>query len=218
MDKRDILDGIAFYREAPAELQAGILSVARYVRLTPGDVLFREGETPSQVAALGTGSVRVFRVGSTGREVTLYHVRGRQASLVGMLSVLLGRPTIATAQAEVATEAVLFPAAALREWVDSNEAVRRFVFETVTQALVDVTSLLEDVVFRSMDSRLAALLLAHVDADGVIAMRHEDIAAELGTAREVVSRLLEAFERVGAVRRSRARIEIRDDALLRQLR
>lgn len=218
MDKQDILDGIAFYREAPAELQAGIASVARHVRLTPGDVLFREGETPGQVAALGAGSVRVFRVGSTGREVTLYHVRGRQASLVGMLSILLGRPTIATAQAEVATEAVVFPAAAVREWVDSNEAVRRFVFETVTQALVDVTSLLEDVVFRSMDSRLAALLLAHVDADGVIAMRHEDIAAELGTAREVVSRLLEGFERMGAVRRSRARIEIRDDALLRQLR
>lgn len=218
MDKQDILDGIAFYREAPAELQAGIASVARHVRLTPGDVLFREGETPGQVAALGAGSVRVFRVGSTGREVTLYHVRGRQASLVGMLSILLGRPTIATAQAEVATEAVVFPAAAMREWVDSNEAVRRFVFETVTQALVDVTSLLEDVVFRSMDSRLAALLIAHVDADGVIAMRHEDIAAELGTAREVVSRLLEGFERMGAVRRSRARIEIRDDALLRQLR
>jgi CRP/FNR family transcriptional regulator len=218
MDKQDILDGIAFYREAPAELQAGIASAARHVRMAPGDVLFREGETPSQVAALGAGSVRVFRVGATGREVTLYHVRGRQASLVGMLSVLLGRPTIATAQAEVATEAVLFPAASLREWVDSDEAVRRFVFETVTQALVDVTSLLEDVVFRSMDSRLAALLLAHVDADGVIAMRHEDIAAELGTAREVVSRLLETFEKRGAVRRSRARIEIRDDALLRQLR
>lgn len=218
MDKQDILEGIAFYREAPPELQAAIASVARHVRLAPGDVLFREGEAPSQVAALGAGSVRVFRVGSSGREVTLYHVRARQASLVGMLSVLLGRPTIATAQAEVATEAVLFPAAALREWVDTNEAVRRFVFETVTQALVDVTALLEDVVVRSMDSRLAALLLAHVDADGVIAMRHEDIAAELGTAREVVSRLLETFERMGAVRRSRARIEIRDDALLRQLR
>jgi CRP/FNR family transcriptional regulator len=181
-------------------------------------VLFREGEAPSQVAALGAGSVRVFRVGSTGREVTLYHVRGRQASLVGMLSVLLGRPTIATAQAEVATEAVLFPAAAVRQWVDASEAVRRFVLETMTQTLVDITSLLEDVVFRSMDSRLAALLLEHVDADGVIAMRHEDIAAELGTAREVVSRLLEAFEGRGAVRRSRARIEIRDDALLRRLR
>jgi CRP/FNR family transcriptional regulator len=218
MDKHDILDGIAFYRAAPPELQAAMASAARHVRLAPGDVLFREGDAPSQVAALGAGSLRVFRVGSSGREVTLYHVRGRQASLVGMLSVLLGRPTIATAQAEVATEAVLFPAAALREWVDTNAAVRRFVFETVTQALVNVTSLLEDVEFRPLDSRLAALLLAHVDAEGVIAMRHEDIAAELGTAREVVSRLLEAFERMGAVHRSRARIEIRDEALLRQLR
>jgi CRP/FNR family transcriptional regulator len=68
-----------------------------------------------------------------------------------------------------------------------------------------------------MESRLAVLLLEHADMAGVISMRHEDIAAEMGTVREVVSRGLETFERRGVVRRSRGRIEIRNDALLRQL-
>jgi CRP/FNR family transcriptional regulator len=68
-----------------------------------------------------------------------------------------------------------------------------------------------------MDSRLAALLLQHFDTADVISMRHEDIASELGTAREVVSRLLENYERRGAIHLSRGRVEMRDEAALRQL-
>jgi CRP/FNR family transcriptional regulator, anaerobic regulatory protein len=217
LDKQDILERVAFYRDAPAELRSSILAAARYVKLAPGDWLFREGEPSSHFAAVGSGSIRVFRIGATGREVTLYHVRDQQASLVSMLSVLLGRPTIATAQAEVATEAVVLPAAALRQWVSTSAAMREFIFETMTRALVDVTKLLEDVAFRTMESRLAAVLLLHLDTEGVISMRHEDIAAELGTAREVVSRLLENYERRGAINLSRGRIGMRDEAVLRQL-
>lgn len=201
MDKQSVLELIDFYREAPAELQQRIAAAARYVQLAPGEWLFREGDESSQFAAIGTGSIRVFRIGATGREITLYHVRDHEASLVSMLSVLLARPAIATAQAEIATEAVIVPANALREWVSTSEPMRRFIFETMSRALVDVTTLLEDVAFRTMESRLAALLLQHFDAARVISMRHEDIAAELGTVREVVSRLLENFERTGAIDR-----------------
>lgn len=217
VDKQEILERVAFYRDAPAEVRSSILAAARYLKLAPGDWLFREGEPSSEFAAVGSGSIRVSRIGASGREITLYHVRDQQASLVSMLSVLLGRPSIATAQAEVATEVVLLPAAALREWVGTSDVVRRFIFETMARTLVEVASLLVDVAFRSMESRLALLLLQHVDTRGVISMRHEDIAAELGTAREVVSRLLEAYERRGAIGLSRGRIEIHDDAVLRGL-
>lgn len=217
MNKQDILERVAFYRDAPPELRSSMLGAARYRNLAPGETLFTEGEPASHVAALGTGSVRVFRIGATGRQITLYHVRAQESSLVGMLAVLLGRPVIATAQAEVATETVLVPAAALREWVGANEAMRRFIFETMTRALVDVTSLLEDVAFRSVESRLAVLLVDHADDEQLIRMRHEDIAAELGTAREVVSRTLESFERQGVIGLSRGRIVVRDGVALRAL-
>lgn len=217
MNKQDILERVAFYREAPAELQSSMLAAARYVKLAPGDLLFREGEPSSHFAAVGTGSLRVFGIGATGREITVYHVRAQQASLVNMLSVLLGRPSIATVQAEVATEAVIIPAGELRAWVGTSDPVLRFIFETMSRALVDVTGLLEDVAFRTMESRLALLLLQHSDLDGAISMRHEDIAAELGTAREVVSRLLKTYERKGAINLSRGHVEIRDQAVLRRL-
>lgn len=217
MDKQDILERLDFYREAPVEVQSTISTAARYLRLAPGDFLFREGDASREFAAVGVGSIRVFRIGATGREITLYHVRSQQSSLVSMLAVLLGRPVIATGQAEVATEAVVLPASALREWVITSDPMRRYIFETVTRALVDVTTLLEDVAFRTMESRVAALLLQHFATADVISMRHEDIAAELGTAREVVSRVLETYERRGAINLSRGHVEMRDEALLRQL-
>ena len=217
MSKQDILERLDFYRDAPAELRATISAAARYVRLAPGDFLFREGDAPREFAAVGAGSIRVFRIGATGREITLYHARSQQSSLVSMLAALLGRPVLATGQAEVATEAVVLPATTLRELVITSDPMRRYIFETVTRALVDVTTLLEDVAFRTMESRLAALLLQHFATADVISMRHEDIAAELGTAREVVSRLLENYERRGAINLSRGRVEMRDEAVLRQL-
>jgi CRP/FNR family transcriptional regulator len=217
MNKQDVLERLDFYRGAPAELQSTVLAAARYVRLAPGEFLFREGDASSEFAAVGAGSIRVFRIGATGREITLYHVRSQESSLVSMLAVLLGRPVIATGQAEVATEAVVLPASALRELVVASDSMRRYIFETVTRGLVEVTTLLEDVAFRTMDSRLAALLLQHFDTADVISMRHEDIASELGTAREVVSRLLENYERRGAIHLSRGRVEMRDEAALRQL-
>jgi CRP/FNR family transcriptional regulator len=217
LDKQGILERLDFYREAPPELQSAISTAARYVALAPGDFLFREGDASREFAAVGVGSIRVFRIGATGREITLYHVRSRQSSLVSMLAVLLARPVIATGQAEVATEAVVLPAIALRELVITSDPMRRYIFETVTRGLVEVTTLLEDVAFRTMESRLAALLLEHFATADVISLRHEDIAAELGTAREVVSRLLENYERRGAINLSRGHVEMRDEAVLRKL-
>jgi CRP/FNR family transcriptional regulator len=212
-----ILARLSFYRDAPPDLRARMFAAARYLRVSPGDQLVREGEPAGRFTVVGSGSIRVFRTGATGRQITLYHVRGEESSLVGMLSALLGTPAIATAQAEVETDVVVVPAAAVREWVSTSELVRRFIFETMTRALVDVTTLLEDVAFRTIESRLAVVLVQHTDSNGQIHMRHEDIAAELGTAREVVSRLLEGFERRGAIVLSRGRIDVRDRAALNGL-
>jgi CRP/FNR family transcriptional regulator, anaerobic regulatory protein len=217
LDKLEILERFGFYRHAPSDLRSKMLGAARYLNLEPGEWLFREGERARQFAAVGAGSVRVFRIGATGRQITLYHVRAQESSLVGMLSVLLDRPVVATAQAEVASEVVVVPAADLRDWVSTSEAMRSFIFETMTRALVDVTSLLEDVAFSTMESRLVDLLLTHADELRMVQMRHDDIAAELGTAREVVSRLLEGFERRGAIVLSRGRIGIHDEVALRAL-
>jgi CRP/FNR family transcriptional regulator len=162
----------------------------------------------------------VFKVGETGREITLYHVQEGQTCLINMLCVFLGKPAMATAAVETPVEAVIIPAAAFRDWVRTRDSIRHFIFETMAERMVAVMTLVEEVAFRRMDTRLAAALLNRFDQAqpaNFIATTHEEIAAELGTAREVVSRLLKELERQGAVHLARGRVELHDAALLRRL-
>jgi CRP/FNR family transcriptional regulator len=216
MDKLDTLNRFAFYRQAPAAFQTRIAAAAEPLSVAAGADLFRQGEECSELAFVGRGSVRVFKTSETGREITLYHVEDGQSCLVNMLCVLVGRPALATARSEVPTEAVVIPGAAMREWVKTSDLVRDYVIETMAERLIDYMTLFEEVAFGKMDARLAAFLLHRFDSGPFIAATHEEIAAELGTAREVVSRLLRELVRTGAIEVGRGRLELRDEAVLRE--
>lgn len=217
MRVQSTLERFDFYRKAPVAFQNEAAAAAKPVQLPSAGVFYREGDAAEQFALVGTGDVRVLKISETGREITLYHVRDGQICLVNMLCVLLGRPAMATAIAEETTEAVIVPAATFRTWVNREEAVRRFIFETMALRMLDVMTLVEEVAFRRMDDRVAALLLERFASSGAatLATSHEEIAAELGTAREVVSRVLKNFERLGAIGLGRREIELRDAAALR---
>jgi CRP/FNR family transcriptional regulator len=191
------------------------------VRLAAGTFFFREGQACCSFALIQRGEIRVFKTGRTGREITLYHVEKGQPCLVNMLSVFLGQPAMASAVVETAAEALTVPAAAFRRWVHESDAARQFVFETMAARLLDVTMLVEEVAFERMDRRLAQLLLRKLTQREpplrVLPTTHEELAAELGTAREVVSRVLKEFERHGAISLSRRHVELRDARVLQQL-
>lgn len=215
-DKLDTLNGFAFYRRAPTTMQATIAAAAEPRTVAPGSVLFHEGDECRELALVGSGNLRVFKTADLGREITLYHVEAGQACLVNMLSVVVGKPAVATARSEVATDVVVIPGAAIREWVETCDAMRIYAIETMAERLVDVLTLIEEVAFAKMDARLAALLLHRFAARPFLAATHEEIAAELGTAREVVSRLLKEFARTGAIEVGRGRIALRDVSVLRE--
>lgn len=215
MDKLDTLERFNFYRQATAAFQARIYAAAHPVRLAAGASIFRQGDECTGLAFVGRGSVRVFKTAETGREITLYHVEDGQSCLVNMLSVLASRPALATATTEVPTAGVVIPGSVMREWVKKNDLVRDYVVETMAERLIDYMTLFEEVAFGKMDARLVAFLLHRFDSGPFIAATHEEIAAELGTAREVVSRLLREHVRAGAIESSRGHLELRDRAALR---
>jgi len=95
--------------------------------------------------------------------------------------------------------------------------VRSYVFETMAQRLTEVMTLAEEIAFGKMDRRVAGLLVQRFSRDRAFAATHEELAVELGTAREVVSRLLKDFERMGAIAMARGRLELRNASLLRDL-
>jgi CRP/FNR family transcriptional regulator len=218
---RGMLAKVPFFTEAPRELQAALLAAASVVRLEAGAYFLREGDSCANFAIVVSGRMRVFKLGETGHEITLYHVGAGEACPLNVSCILSDRPVPAMAQVEEAVDAVVIPAGTFRRLMAEYESLRTFVFQMFSSRLTEVMSLVEEVAFRRMDQRLARHLeqwfLADGGRQGTIEVTHAQIAADLGTAREVVSRLLKVFERIGAISLSRGRILLRDRALLREL-
>jgi CRP/FNR family transcriptional regulator, anaerobic regulatory protein len=206
----DILEQFGFYRNASERLRAIYADSAEGVGLPEGAMFYRDGGEMPGVALVGTGSIRVFKTGASGREITLYHVRAGETCLVNMMCVFLRHPAIASAQVETPTQAVILRPQAFRDGVREDDALRAFIFESMAFRMVDVMTLIEEVAFRRVDARLEELLLARFARQRTIDTTHEWIAAELGTAREVVSRLLKELERRGAIELGRGHIALRD--------
>jgi len=221
MNKRSILEKFAFFKEVSSSLQSEISAAALERKFAPATVLYREGDRCEHVALVGWGSVRVFKTDSSGNEITLYHVQDGQPCLVNMLSLFLGRPAMANAVVEVSTDAVMIPAAQFRGWSESEARVRSFVFEVMGQRLIDVMMLVEELAFHKTDHRLARLILERFLNHGrplrVLETTHDELARELGTAREVVSRLLKELERRGAIAVGRGHIELLNERILQRM-
>ncbi|HLQ65727.1 MAG TPA: Crp/Fnr family transcriptional regulator [Candidatus Limnocylindrales bacterium] len=219
--KREVLARIPFFSEAPMDLKGALAEAASVVHLAAGEYFLREGDSCAHFAILVSGKIRVFKLGESGHEITLYHVGAGEVCPLNVSCILSDRPVPAMAQVEDDVEAVVFPAATFRRWIAEHESLRSFVFRMFANRLTEVMSLVEEVAFRRMDQRLARrlteLFLLEEGPERSVEITHADIAADLGTAREVVSRLLKEFERVGAIGLSRGRIVLRDAATLREL-
>jgi CRP/FNR family transcriptional regulator len=164
------------------------------------------------------GSLRVYTAGMEGREITLYNVDPGESCLINVLCLISGKNSPAYAVADEPLTAVAFPRSNFLHWLAEREDVRHFVFGVMAGRVTDMMALVEEVAFQRLDCRLAAYLLQRGGAGDTLALTHEAVALDLGTAREVVSRLLKAFERQGAVRLSRGAITLLDLKVLLELK
>jgi CRP/FNR family transcriptional regulator, anaerobic regulatory protein len=212
-----ILHALPFLQSADPQLVAEFQKAARLVRIPAGRDVFQEGDAAETIALLLSGTVRVYKIGETGREITLYRF-GTGESCILTANAILNRktfPAIATVEAEA--EAVLIPAADFREWTDRHAVWRGFVFELLSQRLANVMAVVDEVAFRRMDSRVAAFLLQHGRIQNPLHITHQEIAAEVGSSREVISRILESFAARGMVRPTRNELHIIDFDGLREV-
>ncbi|WGZ95753.1 MAG: Crp/Fnr family transcriptional regulator [Candidatus Thiothrix putei] len=187
-----------------------------FASIPAGQHVCREGDICPQLAIVLSGSVRVYKVGENGREITLYRI-GRNDSCILTASCILSQTRFpALAVVEQAVQVAVIPAVRLREWVAQHEVWRGYVFGLMSQRLADVITTLNEVVFRRVDVRLAEYLLK-LDAQQVqLAVTHQELASELGTAREVVSRILKDFERENLLALSRGTLTVQDRAGLQR--
>jgi CRP/FNR family transcriptional regulator len=116
----------------------------------------------------------------------------------------------AVATVEKEAEAVMIPAATFRDWVVRYDLWREFVFDLLSQRLSTMMEIVDEIAFRRMDARIASLLLTRAKSQNPMRITHQEIAAELGSSREVVSRLLEDFSERSLIRSTRGEIEVLD--------
>lgn len=179
-----------------------------------GHDVFLEGDRVEAIALLISGVVRVYKIGETGREITLYRF-GNGSSCILTANAILSQKTFpAIATVEQDAEAIMIPAEVFRDWVRRYDLWREFVFELLSQRLSTVMAIVDEVAFQRMDKRVASLLLKRAKLQNPVRITHQEIAAELGSSREVISRLLEDFVSDGSIRSGRGTVEVLDFEIL----
>lgn len=199
-------------RDASAALQARLDLEAAYIEAPAGTVLF-ESSTPCQAfPMLLSGAVRVAKAGANGRELLLYRISPGESCIITS-SCLLGNAAYpARGVAESGLTAVVVPRALFSQLIEQHPPFRAYIFSLFGARLANLMQLVEEVAFRKLDQRLAALLLAK---GATVHATHQGLADELGSVREIISRLLKSFQDQGLVALRREQIQILDSPALR---
>ena len=203
-----------------ARLDAGVkdMLVKRSVVVTvPKDtVIFGPGKAPENLLLMLEGTVRVQQLAENGREIVLYRVHAGESCVLTTACLLAYEDYSAEGIAETAVTAVAIPRAVFDDLVANSAEFRNFVFSAYSRRITDLFLVIEEIAFRRMDIRLAQKLL-DLAKDGVVEATHQQMAAELGTAREVVSRQLSEVQRREWVAQSRGEIRILNRKALTEL-
>jgi len=163
------------------------------------------------------GTVRVQQVSDTGREIVLYRVSAGESCALTTACLMGYEEYQAEGIAESDVEAVAVPRRTFDDLIAGSAEFRRFVFTAFSVRITNLFRVSEDVAFSRVDVRLAQRLLELGGEKGRIDLTHQQLAAELGTAREVISRQLNEFQRRGWIAISRGAVDVARPEALRQL-
>lgn len=185
-------------------------------RLPKGAILFGPGDSAKGFPVVLSGRIEVHLTGPSGREILLYAVDPGQSCIQTTLGLMGDEPYAAEAITATEAELVLIPRPLFMALIDQDALFRGHIMVTLARRMQDVTRLLERVAFGRVESRLAEALLDLARGDIVLATQAE-LAARIGSAREVISRRIDAFAREGWIETDRGEVRILQPEALRRL-
>lgn len=194
----------------PATDRAILTENAQRVTLPPGTTVFAPGHAAESFLLVLDGTVRVQQTSVSGREIVLYRVSGGETCIMTTACLLSDEMYSAEGVTESEVHAIALPKGAFEEALARSAGFRRVVFAEYSHRISDVMHVVEEVAFERIDKRLAQRLLALAPANDTLTATHQELATELGTAREVVGRQLKELQRRGYVTLTRGSIAITD--------
>lgn len=184
-------------------------------RVIPADtVIFKQGDSCQNYFLVLDGSVKVLSRAENGREIILYRVQRGQSCTLTVACLFANDKYPAEGITETEVRALLIPLAIFNRGLQDSPDFRKQVFNTHSQRLSEIITLVEEISFGRVDIRLARTLIHYVDADMMLHLTHQNLATELGSAREVISRQLKEFEHKGWLTLLRGTIKILDISAL----
>jgi len=187
-----------------------LLRKVKRVSLETDDMIFRNGEFCSNFFFVISGTVRVQKISSSGHEITLYRVHSGEICEITTSCVLAKDMYHAEAVAESSVVAILVPNSYFIAALKDSDVLQSYVYSNVEHGVNSLLDLLGEVAFESVDSRLAKALIKQCNSSHIVYTTHHELAANIGTAREVISRMLKKFETKGWVTLQRGKINIVD--------
>lgn len=194
----------------PDAIRNYLLEESKIVTVPANTVIFGPGKSPENLLLLLEGTVRVQQTSDAGREIVLYRVHAGESCVLTTACLLAYEDYSAEGIAETQTRAVAIPRAAFDKLVSDSIEFRQFVFTAYSKRITDLFVVIEEIAFRRLDIRLAQKLIELCGAEDTVSSTHQKLAVELGTAREVVSRQLQEFQRRGWIEQTRGTIKLID--------
>lgn len=192
--------------------------VVHFPVLEPGQVAYqRDWPCPDYVMCVD-GRTRVYTAEREGREMLIYNVEGGGSCVLTTQCILTNSTFPAESVAEVHTNLAAIPKHSFRKFMTEIPAFRDFVMADYVKLLHKMFSVIDTIVFASVEQRLARRLLVDASSEGFVQKTHQQLAQDIGSGREIISRRLSDWERKGWIRGERGQIEILDGAAIASLR
>ncbi|NVK33158.1 MAG: Crp/Fnr family transcriptional regulator [Rhodobacteraceae bacterium] len=195
-----------------------IASAVRQIELPAKTTIFSPGAPCEGWVIVERGSVKVTMTSESGRDILLYRVRDGESCVMTTSSLFSNEPYAVSGTTEVATTALMMPSRYAHEAIAQSETFRQFIFRGFGQRMIELLHTMEGAVFQRLDSRIASLLLERAGQQSDIAITQSEIASELGSAREVICRLLARMSDDGLLQTRRGAIQILDRPALQKRR
>lgn len=207
-DNFNMKDFLPFWDSLKNECQETILKELKFKAFKKGETVHDNSVTCTGLIFILSGKLRSYMISETGRELSLYYLMDNDICLMSASCVMKDITFDIFIEAMEETKAAILPTHIYKDIANNYIEMSKYVNSIMSSRLSDVMWILEQVLFKKFDSRLAEFLLFHRDEEDKIKMTHEEIANHLGSAREVVSRMLKHFESNDIIKLFRGGIEI----------
>ena len=184
---------------------------AIYMEMDSGDYLMKPGGYIKHIPIVLSGSLKIMRQDTDAKEVLLYYIGGLDSCAMSLTCCQAGSVSEIIAQVEESVKLILIPNEKVNEWMCQYDSWKGFVFSTYQKRFENMLETIDSIAFNKLDQRLLDLIKKKIEITGgqrILYSTHEELANELATSREVVSRLLKQLEKIDKVKLSRNKIEL----------